>query len=164
VTTRTLAVAVAVGLMMAACEPPIPEERTPGEGAPENDLPTVIVQPDAGWTVSGEGAPENLGIIIRVVKEQSPCDPGEWAGTIEFVPAFAMCGSINAYGCAWADAEGVPHVWVTVRDGYVNTIIHELGHIAWGRCGGVIAEQAGFHQTEFYDWIRETAAIVSAST
>jgi hypothetical protein len=97
------------------------------------------------WTVDGEDHVGALAIAERV-RELAPCDDVErnapWGGRIAFVAEGGeiVCGTLPprlVLGCASIDEDGA-HVAVLVESDPSFTIarlVHELGHIAWSRCG-----------------------------
>lgn len=112
--------------------------------------------PPTQWEVTGP-APADIQTIIRVAKEQAPCELPYWGGTMDFVPE-VQCGNYaDAWGCAWVDSDGTPRILIAPRDtvdAQRYAIIHELGHIAFDLCG---FEADGQNHTEkFMAWISWT--------
>lgn len=110
------------------------------------------------WTVEGDG-PANALEIAGAVKAEAPCDVEQngipWGGSIRFYPAdySLTCDSVpDALGCAWRDADGA-HVAVVAKPwpgSTESTLVHELGHIAWSRCG----LESASHPFAFLYWVQ----------
>lgn len=131
--------AALVALLLAGC------------GQPEQ-LPTA-------WTISGD-QPVHTEMAIEVAAEQAPCpNLGPWGGTVQFsTDLLQYNGQDLASGLAWSDSEG-PHVQVYVAspdlDARETSLVHELGHIIFDRCGKP-SWVNGQHTMEFLAWVSWT--------
>jgi hypothetical protein len=103
------------------------------------------------WTVTGE-APAHVQEAIEAAQRMAPCDVSPWGGKIEFVTELFKCAGVWAYGCFYDEEDGARIVVISTIPGadvIRTSLIHELGHAAWTRCG----MESASHPMSFLEWI-----------
>lgn len=125
-----------LGLLLAACGGPVEDE----PAFPED------------WVVEGN-APASLPYLIETARELAPCEliPSGRA-SITYVPTMFYCGEVRASGCTYLADNHIQVMTGGVELVSVAELVtaHELGHVAWDRCGKV---EHLDHPQEFYSWV-----------